>query len=587
MKEKSCRLKSQKDLTKKFIDLAQMDIFMNTESNAAFGDLDADGDLDLICVSLYELTYFENRGTAYEPMFVTNHEIFDEINGYDIYPLDICLGDVDADNDLDILVGDLNGVIHLIENTGQSNSPAYTYYDIVVGVSSRRPSPCLTDLDADGDLDLVSGSEDGRIYYFVNSGTPQNYSWVPNYASPFSSIDVGDSSKPTLADLDNDGDLDLTIGEEDDNLNFYRNTGNRISPSWRSEGSMYFGLTVDTQTSPELVDLNGDTKLDLIIGGVNGRFYRYDNMGTANDPQWQVWSSYKVFPGIEYYDTISYLQYINYSTMDIYAKLISSAENKFKDEIAFSIAHTPTQVLFQTRHNPVYKKNAELLYEIDQYLDYASIVEYGSYTSGDYYSTVSYKYKTSATGTIQTTELPRDIYYWYIVHPKISDEIPNYINPETGEAASPPLGRFWRDYLFYHNDTEYPQDPTTDINDDGIPDYHYPKDASPPLLKEKLAGIEYVYDSQPYDSPRGYQNDGYNNSRPWGYKDHAIETLGNWVAKTLPLNEQESADGERPIQPVRIARHHNGFNYCSVTDCVNSSGGCNALGRRSCLERIL
>jgi hypothetical protein len=335
-------------------------------------------------------------------------------------------------------------------------------------------------------------------------------------------------------------------------------------------------LNIAPQTSPELADINGDLREDLIVGCGNGFYYCYENLGTGTEPQWEVWSSYKVWPGIEYYDPISYINYLNHSFADKFAQLILDASIPHKDEVAFSIAHTSTQVLQHPDTYPdLYKRNAELLYEIDGYLDYANIVDYGSYNDRDYYSTVKYDYKAKNSSIIQSTELPRDIYYWYVVHPKITDEIPTYINPNTGNPAPPPIGRFWREYLFYHNDSVYPPDPHTDPNDDGIPNFHYPKEEAPPLLKEKLSGITYVYDSQPYNAPRGYDNQGYNNTRPWGYKDHAIEVVSNWVGKTLPLNEQESADGERPIQPVRIARHHNG--NCGELQDLSVAGARTAL----------
>ena len=44
-------------------------------------------------------------------------------------------------------------------------------------------------------------------------------------ANPWDGIDVGLNSVPTFADIDGDGDLDLIVGEENGNLNYYENTG--------------------------------------------------------------------------------------------------------------------------------------------------------------------------------------------------------------------------------------------------------------------------------------------------------------------------------------------------------------------------
>ncbi len=548
------------DLEDKFIELGQTRLNLGQDSKAAFGDFDGDGDLDMVCGSPeIELSYFKNCGTTYEPIYLFDESLFDEINGkLDLISAEPTLGDVDADGDIDVVVGNVDGDLYVIINDGDTNNPKFHSSEGIINFLSSYSSPCLVDIDADDDLDIISGAEDGKLYYYRNIGTPEEYNWFYT-RSNLENIDVGDHSKPALADLDNDGDFDLTIGEAQNNLNYYTNIGSPQSPRWLFDGTMYMGLILQPETSPELLDLNGDLRFDLVVGCNNGLFYTFENIGTASEAQWQVWSSYKVFPGIEYYDPLSYLNHVNHSRVDQYAQIILDAENHLKDEIAFSIAFSSVQVLSRFGNTPkVYKENAELLYEIDEYLEYANIVDYGNFDDRDYYSTINYKYKASSGGVIQTTELPREIYYWYIVHPKITDETPAYINPATGEAAPPPLGRFWREYLFYHNDSAYPPDPPTDPDGDGVPNFHYPKDEAPPLLKEKLEGINYMYDSEPYNAPRGYDNEGHNNSRPWGYKEHALEAVGNWVCKTLGLNEQESADGERPIQPVRIAHHHNG-----------------------------
>ncbi|UCF09125.1 MAG: hypothetical protein JSW28_05465, partial [Thermoplasmata archaeon] len=55
-----------------------------------------------------------------------------------------------------------------------------------------------------------------------------------------------------------------------------------------------------------------------------------------------------------------------------------------------------------------------------------------------------------------------------------------------------------------------------------------------------------------------FQFTGEDDIRPLYYGEHAVIRVSNWVGKTLVLNQQEVSDEERPIQPVRIAHHHNG-----------------------------
>ena len=78
--------------------------------------------------------------------------------------------------------------------------------DINVGDDS---TPAVADLNGDGMLDLVVGDGDGMFHYFENTGTATapKFEKKTGGANPFAGIDIGDNSRPVLADFDNDGTL--------------------------------------------------------------------------------------------------------------------------------------------------------------------------------------------------------------------------------------------------------------------------------------------------------------------------------------------------------------------------------------------
>ncbi|MEM6784702.1 MAG: T9SS type A sorting domain-containing protein, partial [Bacteroidota bacterium] len=90
------------------------------------------------------------------------------------------------------------------------------FLDADVGTNS---SPHLGDVDGDGDLDLLVGTEAGAVQVFRNEGTPQAFSFVD--AGPVQVPRSG--TAPALGDLDNDGDLDLVSGTLGGGLVFLRN----------------------------------------------------------------------------------------------------------------------------------------------------------------------------------------------------------------------------------------------------------------------------------------------------------------------------------------------------------------------------
>lgn len=96
--------------------------------------------------------------------------------------------------------------------------------DNFVSDEDRFVAPTFVEIDNDGDLDLFVSESGGNINFYRNSGTATNPAFALETKS-FASIDVGFSEYPTFADVDNDGDFDLIVGESDGNVNFFRNTG--------------------------------------------------------------------------------------------------------------------------------------------------------------------------------------------------------------------------------------------------------------------------------------------------------------------------------------------------------------------------
>ena len=203
------------------------------------------------------------------------------------------------------------------------------------------------------------------------------------------------------------------------------------------------------------------------------------------------------------------------SYQDLYADIILAASDPYVDEIAFEIAHMAPQTLGNYFFHPeILEFNVSLLYDTDEFLAYADIMDYGTPSDGgDYYSTI--EYKVYDTDTLYL-ELPRDIYYWFVVHPKLHKELPDYINPATGLHADPPTGVFWRDYLFNHNDGEYP------------------------LLKDSLSVCKTLWNCNVSSLDNG-----------------AIGALSTWVTESMWFHSYTHHS-----QPVRIYNWHEGT--CSV-----------------------
>ena len=120
--------------------------------------------------------------------------------------------------------------------------------------------------------------------------------------------------------------------------------------------------------------------------------------------------------------------------------------------MAFVIAHLSPELLEHNQFYPqILVENAQFIYERDADLPYVELIEEGQAgIDDDYWTTARYQIEDEDGQRLETTLEP-DVYYWYLVHPRMEDEYPFYIDGwascSGAECASNPEdGQFWREF---------------------------------------------------------------------------------------------------------------------------------------------
>lgn len=249
----------------------------------AFADIDGDGDLELFAGERDgNLNFLPNIGSALEPNLQLETE---SLVMLDLGRLSVpVFADIDADGDQDLFVGESDGELYHFVNTGNPAAPEFRLIssNYLGGDVGENITPVFADLDADGDLDLLLGEQSGKVLYFRNDGTPAVAAFVPAGDSLIASVDR--NSRPALADLDADGDFDLVVGWENGTLSFYRNIGSPTAFQFQLEYRQFAQIDVGSNNNPFLVDFDLDGDFDLLIGENSGDINFFPNRGTRSHP---------------------------------------------------------------------------------------------------------------------------------------------------------------------------------------------------------------------------------------------------------------------------------------------------------------
>ena len=196
-------------------------------------------------------------------------------------------GDLDGDQDMDMLIGDANGKLHLFNNTG-SNPPNFAlaeaeYKGIDIGYFAF---PQLVDVNRDGLLDIIIGEQSGTINYCENTGTATNpvFDTIIEY---FGGIDIESNiissgfSTPKL--YDNNGSYELYIGSFTGETYLFDNIDNNLNGAFDSLSVL--NTNEGGKSMIAIKDINNDQKPDLLIGNYSGglSFYSSDSSIISNN----------------------------------------------------------------------------------------------------------------------------------------------------------------------------------------------------------------------------------------------------------------------------------------------------------------
>jgi len=283
-------------------------IDLGASSSPTFTDYNQDGLMDIIVGTRgrylgegktdSKIVLFENIGTATQPSFELvddNYNNFSQFAGMGniFYPT---FGDLDGDGDNDMLVGDAIGDLYYAENIAGPGLP-YQFAPTIVEFMGIRPGNNVTvsiaDLNQDGLGDIITGEKNnnsngmggiGALIYFPNIGTVGNPVFEGEETESPNIMAFGGVNTQTIFDpsamtapyfyFDNN-EYKLFVGSRSGEVDVYSNIVGNLDGTFTLESEDFGTIRDGESTSLAVADLNGDNRLEMIIGNSRGGLTLY------------------------------------------------------------------------------------------------------------------------------------------------------------------------------------------------------------------------------------------------------------------------------------------------------------------------
>ena len=284
-------------------------------------DIDGDNDMDIILgdVSFNNLNLLINTGDSEDALMTSVNQDFPNGNGSNVsaeiesFPAAFHL-DVNNDGIRDLVVSPNTNnnaedfeSIYLFLNSGTDNAPVFEFektnflQELILDFGTAA-YPSMIDYNNDGLKDLIIGnygyhagnnpSSQLALLRNIGSETEPNFELIDRDFGNLSAINLDTSLvtsvaglTPTFGDLDNDGDVDLIVGDGTGKIHYFKNTAAIGSDAqFELENVNFFSIDIGQHSAPFLFDMNEDGLLDLVIGRVDGSITYAQNNGTETNP---------------------------------------------------------------------------------------------------------------------------------------------------------------------------------------------------------------------------------------------------------------------------------------------------------------
>lgn len=301
------------------IKAAGVEIDMEGAPVPSVADFDNDGDFDIICGEFVDgLTWFENIGTRAEPVFAEGRRIANkdgEIRFHVAMIIPVPF-DWDEDGHMDLVVGDEDGSVALVRNTGKKykGMPRFETQKLFKQKADLLKcgalcTPVSVDWDGDGIEDLVVGNAAGELVFFKNLTGGMNPSWAApqlmNSGGKPLRIMAGYNGSiqgpverkwgytaPCVTDWDGDGKLDVVMNQIFGLIQWYKGDGSLnlseamnvkvawdgkpLKPVWNWWNPGPEDLVTQWRTTPFVIDFFGDGYKDIIMVDTEGYLAYYE-----------------------------------------------------------------------------------------------------------------------------------------------------------------------------------------------------------------------------------------------------------------------------------------------------------------------
>jgi len=240
----------------------------NLSWGVALGDVDGDGDLDAVFADTSQNELYLNNGSGlFADVTLTNlPQDDDDSRG-------VALGDVDGDGALDVVF-----VNRLSRNRLYINDGSGVFQDAPLsqfpGDGGNTRGVIMGDVDGDNDLDIVFANKDGQDRLYVNDGSgvftdvtlthfPEDYDNIRGIA---------------LGDVDSDGDPDIIFANRHGRNRLYLNDGSGV---FEDATAVFLPTHDDWSLDVALGDVDGDRDLDMVVANFNEQNKLYLNDGSG------------------------------------------------------------------------------------------------------------------------------------------------------------------------------------------------------------------------------------------------------------------------------------------------------------------